>query len=349
MKRKRILKNFIFSWTVIILLGMVILSAGAQDATVVYTEGDVDIDHGYGSRELALIGDPLQNGESIITGPVGFAELERNTSTTITVEPDTIFTLEQTVEDGEERSVMRCTLGSVAYRFQQIRGKEPYLVTPSAVAGIRGTEVIVTTADDGSSLFIVESGTVEVEAEDSRVVLEAEEGVEVRPGERPGEKFEVQRGGIDFSEWREARREEFIEDPVSSALALERRFSGLIRKVEELAPVYAENKRWLEHERELMKKIELEKGTDAKWEYYREKVYPLEVDTHNAFITLRYWAKSAFSLRRFVLGRMYLSLKTSYIENLQDPKFVEFLEVYRRILAGYEDKVVPRLKDGDLI
>lgn len=328
---------------------MLPLAAWADDALFVYTEGEVDVDHGYGKREMAIIGDPIRTGESVITGATGFAELERGSSTSITVQPDTIFTLEQTASEGEEREVMRCTLGSVAYRFQMIRGKEPYLVTPSAAAGVRGTEVTVTAADDGSSLFVVQSGSVEVEAQGSTVTLEADEGVEVRPGEAPGEKFEVKRGGIDYSQWREARRKAFIEDPVAAALALERRFNSLVAKVEELTPIYVESKRWLEYELEQMKEVEIEKGVEARKEYYREKVFPLRIENHNAFVTLRYWASSALSLRRYVLGRMYMSLKSSYISDLDDPNFQEFLDVYRRILDVYEKKVVPPLTDADLI
>jgi len=328
---------------------MLPLAAWADDALFVYTEGEVDVDHGYGKREMAIIGDPVRTGESVITGATGFAELERGSSTSITVQPDTIFTLEQTASEGEEREVMRCTLGSVAYRFHMIRGKEPYLVTPSAAAGVRGTEVTVTAADDGSSLFVVQSGSVEVEAQGSTVTLEADEGIEVRPGEAPGEKFEVKRGGIDYSEWREARREAFIEDPAAAALALERRFNSLVAKVEELAPIYAESKRWLEYERGQMKEIEIEKGTEAKWAYYQENVFPLEVESHNAFITLKYWARSALSLRRFVIGRMYVSLKSSYIDDLENPNFLEFLNLYNRILSAYEEKIISRLTDAELI
>jgi len=347
MKNKLSAPGYIFAAVMLFLVFP--LCAGAEDALIVYTEGDVDIDHGYGNRDLAIIGDPVMNGESVITGPVGYAELERGSGTSITIQPDTIFRLEQTAERGEKRDIMRCTLGSVAYRFTQIRGREPYLVTPSAAAGIRGTEVTVSAADDGSSLFVVQSGTVEVEAEGSTVVLGADEGVEVRPGETPGEKFDVKRGGLDYSKWREARRTSFIDNPAAAAEGLERRFAGLIEKVEELAPVYAESKRWLDYEREQMKEVEQEKGIEARKSYYRDKVYPLEVQSHNAFITLRYWASSAFSLRRYVLGRMYVSLKTSYLADLDNLKFQDFLGVYRRILAVYEEKVVPRLTDADLI
>jgi len=356
MKKKKLKKartglrpGFCMKMWVALALLMLPLSVWADDALLVYTEGEVDVDHGYGKREMAFIGDPVLTGESVITGPTGYAELERGQSTSITVQPDTIFTLEQTASEGEEREVMRCTLGSVSYRFQMMRGREPYLVTPSAAAGIRGTEVTVTAADDGSSLFVVQSGSVEVEAQGSTVTLEADEGVEVRPGEAPGEKFEVKRGGIDYSQWREARREAFIEDPVAAALALERRFNSLVAKVEELTPIYVESKRWLDYEREQMKEVEQEKGVEARKEYYREKVSPLEIESHNAFVTLRYWARTSLSLRRYVLGRMYMSLKSSYISDLENPKYREFLEVYQRILDVYEEKVVPPLTDADLI
>ncbi len=321
----------------------------AEDALLVYSEGEVDFDRGRGRRIEAMIGDLLAEGESVITGRSGYAEMERGSSTMITVKPDTIFTLEKTGDAGDERDVLRCTFGSISYRFEKLSGKEPYLVTPGAIAGVRGTEVTVSAAEDGSSLFVVESGLVEVEAEGETVLLEAEEGVEVRPGEPPGEKFEVKRGRIDYARWQQQRSDAFLEDPLIAVQGVERRFMGFVKKVEELVPVYAEHKRWLDYEREEMKKVLEKEGEEARNAYYDEHVFPLEVKAHNSYITLRYWAKSALSLRRYVLGRMYLTLKTSYLTEPDNPGFRNFLEVYERILQSFESDIVPRLVDADLI
>ncbi len=332
---------------------MLILShsaALAMEAQVVYLEGLVDINPRGGGRAAAYIGDEVRGGDSVITGRDGFAELERGDYTTITVEPDTIFTVDSVGEKGKERDVLRCTLGSVAYRCEHRAGApEPYLTAPRAGAGIRGTELTVAAGEDGSSLFVVRSGEVEVEAEGKTVTLGPEEGVEVRPGEQPGEKFEVKRGQIDYSNWRQERREAFIDDPVAAARGLERRFDGFVTQVTTLAPLLAELRRALEQEREKLIKIGEEQGQEARTKYYKETVQPIEGETFNTYITLRYYAKSAFSIRRFVLGRMYVAVKTAYIDDLSHSRYQQFIKIHNTILQKFTTEVLPHLTDADLM
>jgi len=334
----------------IALVLMLFLQSGAilaMDAQLVYREGRVDIDRRGGDRIPAYIGDDLRGGDSVITGMDGFAELEQSNAGTITVESDTIFTIDSEISSGRERDVLRCTLGSISYRFDRIAGdREPRITTPSAAAGIRGTELTVAAGEDGSSLFVVTSGRVDVEAEGKTVSLGPEEGVEVRPGEQPGEKFEVKRGQIDYSSWRQERRDAFIDDPVAAAKGLERRFNGFVKQVNALAPLLAEQRRALEREREELKNIE--KKADRE-KYYVDIVFPLEVETHSTYVTLRYYAKSAFSIRRFVLGRMYLSLKTTYLNDLDNQNYNDFLEIHSSILNKMKMDVLPHLEDVDLM
>ncbi|MDZ7792983.1 MAG: FecR domain-containing protein [Spirochaetia bacterium] len=333
----------------IALVLMLMLQSGAilaMDAQLVYREGRVDIDRRGGDRIPAYIGDDLRGGDSVITGLDGFAELEQSNSGTITVESDTIFTIDSEISSGRERSVLRCTLGSISYRFDRIAGdREPRITTPSAAAGVRGTELTVAAGEDGSSLFVVQSGLVDVEAEGKTVSLGPEEGVEVRPGEQPGEKFDVKRGQIDYSTWRQERRDAFIDDPVASARGLERRFNGFVKQINKLAPLTETLKSELEDEREKLLKLE----NDDRKKYYNEIVYPLELKYHNAYITLRYYAKSAFSIRRFVLGRMYLSLNTAYIDQAESKELRGFLAIHKRILNNFEKIIIPHLIDADMM
>ncbi|MCF7948153.1 MAG: FecR domain-containing protein [Spirochaetia bacterium] len=332
---------------------MLLLQSGAifaLDAQLVYREGRVDIDRRGGDRIPAYIGDDLRGGDSVITGMDGFAELEQRNAGTITVEPDTIFTIDSEVSSGRERDVLRCTLGSISYRFDRIAGdREPRITTPSAAAGIRGTELTVAAGEDGSSLFVVQSGRVDVEAQGKTVSLGPEEGVEVRPGEQPGEKFDVKRGQIDYSSWRQERRDAFIDDPVASAKGLERRFDGFVSQINSLAPLLAEQRRALERERENLEKIGDEKGQEAQTEYYRGIVQPIEDNTFKSYITLRYYAQSAFSIRRFVLGHMYLSLKTAYLEDLSNHSYQQFIKIHNNILQKFATEVLPHLTDADLM
>jgi len=280
----------------------------------------------------------------------GFAELEQSNAGTITVESDTIFTIDSEISSGRERDVLRCTLGSISYRFDRIAGdREPRITTPSAAAGIRGTELTVAAGEDGSSLFVVTSGRVDVEAEGKTVSLGPEEGVEVRPGEQPGEKFDVKYGQIDYSDWRQERRNAFIEDPVAAARGLERRFNGFVEQINQIAPVYEKLLETLLTEREKLKKIGEEQGQEARTKYYRETVQPIEGDTFNTYITLRYYAKSAFSIRRFVLGRMYVTVKTAYLDELSNSSYQQFIKIHNNILQKFAAEVLPHLTDADLM
>ncbi|HKL22620.1 MAG TPA: FecR domain-containing protein [Tichowtungia sp.] len=332
---------------------MLMLQSGAVfalDTQLVYREGRVDIDRRGGDRIPAYIGDDLRGGDSVITGMDGFAELEQSNAGTITVESDTIFTIDSEISSGRERDVLRCTLGSISYRFDRIAGdREPRITTPSAAAGVRGTELTVAAGEDGSSLFVVKTGRVDVAAEGKTVSLGPEEGVEVRPGEQPGEKFEVKRGQIDYSSWRQERRDAFIDDPVAAARGLERRFNGFVKQVNALAPLLAEQRRALEREREELIKIGEEQGQEARAKYYRETVQPLEGDTFNTYITLRYYAKSAFSIRRFVLGRMYVTVKTAYLDELSNSSYQQFIKIHNNILQKFATEVLPHLTDADLM
>ncbi|MFW5715520.1 MAG: FecR family protein, partial [bacterium] len=242
----------------IVLLQFLSLSSlFSMDAQMVYREGRVDIDRRGGDRIEAYIGDEVRGGDSVITGRDGFAELERGDYSTITVEPDTVFTVDTVGETGQERDVLRCTLGSISYRFDRIAGaREPRITTPSAAAGVRGTELTVAAGEDGSSLFVVQSGRVDVEAEGKTVSLDPEEGVEVRPGEQPGEKFEVKHGKLDYSDWRQERRDDFLNNPVAAVKGLERRFDGFVEQINQIAPVYEELKSKLEEEKEKLRSLD---------------------------------------------------------------------------------------------
>ena len=95
-------------------------NAGAQEADVVYTEGEVRTKTLAGSIQDTYVGDALRSGESVITGRTGFAELQQSDYSTIQVSPDTCFVIQEKEVDGEKRQVMETTTGSVFFRFKKM-------------------------------------------------------------------------------------------------------------------------------------------------------------------------------------------------------------------------------------
>jgi len=320
----------------------------AEEAVFVYAEGEVDLKDKQGELFWVDIGDSIQTGETVITGYDGVAEIEKDDSSVIKIAPDTVFTYLEASVDGKKRDVLSCALGSMSFKFGRTLGTEPFITTPSVVAGVRGTELTVFSGVDGSSLIVVESGQVDVSAEGAAVTLTSDEGVEVKPGEKPGPKFKVQYGSIDYSAWNGEKESDFLLDPAGAAEGVLKRLETFSDEIAQIIPQLEKNKTRIEQEREKLNDIEEKEGKEARSEYYQKNVFPLEIETSYMVINKRYFALSALSLRRFVLGRMYLMVKAQYSTTPNDPAFTAFLDVYNKILQYHESHIVPHLVEADI-
>jgi hypothetical protein len=336
---------FVLIFTLYLFFAPLIFS---QAAEVVYVEGTADIKRSSGRLVFADFGELLANGDSVITGTDGRVELEKENESLIRVSPDTVFVFREKEEGGEKKSVFQTSVGSVFLRFTKLTGNEPQITTGTSVAGIRGTELTVFAGVDGSSLFIVDSGKVEVSSEGETVQLLPGEGVEVEAGRVPGEKFEAKHGKIDYSEWNRGKLDAFLQDPADAAQRISRQLSRFIEEIRTIVPLREENIARLEEERKKLAKIKEEKSLDEAEAYYLENLLPIEEKMFPLNVNLRYYALSALSLKRYVLGRMYLIMKSRYITRPQAPEFTEFLKAYRSMAADFEDHVVPYLAILDI-
>ncbi len=338
MKRASAITLFIF---------LSVLAVYGQQADVVYVDGIVDLKLANGERMEAFIGDYLERGDTIITDTGSYAELEQAGGYTIKVSEDTIFTLQEIEQSGEKRSVLSTTVGAVAFKFSMLTGKEPLIATPGTVAGVRGTELQIFAGIDGSTLVVVSTGKVEVEAQGKKVELLPEEGVEIPAGSAPGEKFQVLRGQLDFSTWNSKRLDSMLEDPAGAVRGVEKGMEAFRAKIAEIKPVYEANREQLTAEREKLVEIEKDKGKDAQKKYYEETVFPLEVETSYLRLNLRYYALSALSFRRFVLGSMYAQVKSAFLNRLDSDEYKAFEQTYMKILSDYDRDVSSYLVEAD--
>lgn len=321
----------------------------AQTADVTYVEGSVDLAHHGQPRSAAYIGDSMLPGDSVITGSDGFAQLQNSSLADITVSSGTVFTLRQIDQGGVKQNVLAVSLGSLAFKFNQIGGKEPMIATLSATAGIRGTVLKVYAGADGSSLFVVESGKVAVSgAGGNSVELTPNEGVEVSPGQAPGQKLKVLRGQVSYASWNEQKLNNVLLDPANAASNVEKQMDSYIARINELWPKYQKAFAELTAERAKLPEIEKKAGKQARTDYYGQTVYPLEVLSNGLFLNLRYYTLSALSLRRYVLGRMYTRLTSMYINDEGSAVYQGFVQVYRRILTAFEHSVAPHLVAADI-
>jgi hypothetical protein len=334
--------------TVALLLGL-LATAGlsALPADVVYAEGEANIRFRSGSQREAGIGDRLNTGDTLKTGSDGLVELDQK-GVRLNIASNTVFTLMEKERGGKTAGVFSLVLGSVKFRYERLTGQEPLIQTNSCVAGVRGTEFSVFAGVDGSALIVVDRGEVTVEAAGQSVALAPDEGVEVRPGQPPGDKFKVQRDQVDYSKWNEDKLALMLQDPVSALTSINERLDAYIRDIEEYWTLYRQYKERLDAERQTMVDISVKQGKEQARRYNLETVMPVAAQTANLFLNVRYFTLAAFSLRRFVGARLYLFLKAQSFAQAEEPLYREFLDGYERFLDTYEGSIVPHLVEADI-
>jgi len=331
----------------ILFAALTVLAAYGQNADLVYVDGWVDIKSG-GEIFEAFPGDSLRAGDSVITGSDSIAELEQRDLSTIIVKSDSIFTIREIETDTGKETVLSTTVGSVSFKFGQLFGKEPQIATPSMVAGIRGTELTVYAGEDGSTLIAVDSGLVTVESQGVSVDLAKDEGVEVLPGEVPGEKFSLLGRELDFSSWNAEKYDVLMADPVAGLVRFGNQLDGFvgdIRGVEHTREINAQKKEILLEKMEQLKESD---GEEKAKVFHKEYIEPLVLIEAPMYLNIRYHTLSALSFRRYIMGKFYLEMKSKYIFDAGNSEYTEFLAIYNRILNDFEIYIVPYMNPRDL-
>jgi hypothetical protein len=332
-----------------VLLGVAALAAAQQKAETVFTDGDVNRKDTAGKIRSLEIGDKLATGESVITKAGASAELKLLAgSSSIKIRQNSVFTLGEMSVGGTKQTVLQTVVGSVAMKFDKMASAEPLLATTSCVAGVRGTEVELYAGMDGSSIVAVVSGAVQLQSGGQSVDLAADEAVQVKPGMAPGPKFSWIGKQLDFSKWDQGNLDDYLADPVAAALKIEEQLAAYRASMNELFPQLDEQKEAYNTAFAQLKAL-VEAKEDAKAQELREStVFPLMQAQALLILNIRYYALSSLSLRRFVLGGMYMQLKTRHPLDPSNSALTGFLDVYARILKDFEDGIVPQLVDADI-
>jgi hypothetical protein len=325
------------------------LATAEGRAEAVFTDGQVDRKDGSGKMRSLEIGDRLSAGESVITGKASSAELKLLSGTSsIRIRQNSVFTFGEKDVGGEKQPVLQAIVGSVAMKFEKLGAKEPLVGTASCIAGVRGTEVELYAAMDGSSIVAVRSGAVQLESGGTSLDLAANEAVEVRPGQAPGPKFAWIGKELDFSAWDKGKLEAYLADPLGSALELEKQLADYRASMEEFIPELAKQKAaYDEAYAELKTLVDAKKDGEAK-ELREGTVFPLMQAQGTLILNIRYYALSSLSLRRYVLGGMYMEMKTRHPKGQADPAFAPFYAAYARILKDFEETIARQLVEADI-
>ncbi len=320
----------------------------AQNAETVFTSGTVGHKNAAGKTVSLEIGDLVRTGESVITKSDGNAELQLTTGkSSIKVKPNSVFMLTERSVGGVKQTVLQAAAGSVSMKFEKLAGKEPLVGSSNCVAGVRGTEVTIYAGMDGSTLMAVSSGAVELESGGSTVSLSANEAVEVKPGQAPGQKFAWLGKEVDYSKWNEGKLADFLADPAGSARKVREQMAGYRDSMLALLPELEKKKADFAAAAAELKR--LSDAKDQRSEDYRAgTVFPLIQDQATLFLNIRYYALSVLSMRRFVLGDMYMQMRSRHMLDPGNQQYSDFLGVYADIVTAYEASIVPQLVDADI-
>ncbi|MDC7241282.1 MAG: FecR domain-containing protein [Spirochaetales bacterium] len=328
----------------LIFISLISVSAFSLAGELVYVEGTVDVKSSSGRMDWADIGMSVKTGDSIITGYDGYAEIEMEDGSTVKINEDSIFKLDSVQQENEEKNSFQLVLGSASYKFSRVLGNEPRITTPSTVCGLRGTEFTVYSGLDGSALYLVDDGAIAVSSRGAEVELGKDYGVMVEPGQTPGRPFEILRGKEDYTNFLSDSEANFMANPAGTVFTM-------MDQLEEYADLADENNMLYEVNFEALKTLRDTLRTlegDEKSAFYAENVFPAEVTTSGYKLNVRYHALSAKSMRRFVIGNMYLKMTTQHILDPMNPDYLDFLNAYNQFLHIYETRVVPYLVEADI-
>jgi hypothetical protein len=201
---------------------------------------------------------------------------------------------------------------------------------------------------DGSAIVAVVSGAVELQSAGASVDLAADEATQVKPGQAPGPKFSWIGKQLDFSAWNKGNLDDYLADPVASAQKIEEQLAAYRASMADLIPQLAQQKAAFDDAYAQLKTL-VDAKDDAKAKDFRDgTVLPLMLAQTGTLLDIRYYALTSLSMRRFVLGGMYMELKTRHPLDPADPAMAGFLEVYSRTLKDFEDSIVPQLVEADI-
>ncbi|MEW5725325.1 MAG: FecR family protein [Thermodesulfobacteriota bacterium] len=137
--------------------------------TVVSVAGRAEVISEDETRATLTVGRILSIGQAIETGPDGRVVLELEDGSRLELFEDSRIELAEVLTEEEKEISFSMVMGYLHLKLKKLFAPN-LVVTPTVVAGVRGTEFMVSVADDGASVVSVSEGRVSVSTD-----LEGEE------------------------------------------------------------------------------------------------------------------------------------------------------------------------------
>ena len=205
-----------------------------QGGFVTFLKGTAEIVRGDGKKSLLKTEDFVMSGETVLTGPDSYADIQFKDGVLIRVKENTEFYIEEIwINSGknEVKARLKVRGGKLFSKITQKMTKESEftVVTPSSVAGVRGTEFMV---DDTGK-------TTKTMVNDGSVMVAPTGNPEQAVTIDEGNKGQAGTGKITVTELTEAEKNEMAEDSQSIASITE----DARARMQEILKDFEENKK----------------------------------------------------------------------------------------------------------
>lgn len=202
-------------------------------AKIIKIEGPVFVINESGTKKNASINMLLYGEDTIKTGDNGICHVEYSDQTILRILQESEVKINEVTDDDDDVNSITCILGSIfAKIFKTSANKNKYQVmTPTAVVGVRGTDFMVSTGEDGASHIGVEEGEVEVENEnDQNVKLQKNEQLDVNYKSEMKKAANFQYKNFNRKQWMEKRKNFFANNKTQILDHYEKRFTKMDTK-----------------------------------------------------------------------------------------------------------------------
>ena len=278
----------------IVLLLSLAVPLMAAAVVVDYVSGDVQYRHLKEDWQVLKVGMNLVSGDSIETGMNSEAIL-LDSGSEILISENANFTISEKYEKGKKRSTFLLFLGRMKFKLAKSGEAEPDIQTQTVNLAIRGTEFEVGSGYDGSTIVLIEEGSVAVQGKSSELVLEEGEGTEVQFGEEPSKKFDVLTKIIDWDAWLLSSQEAVKGNETALLRQTQGRFEGLAREIGNYVLIREEA--LMEKERFTTKRDELiEAGEAEEASEFAKKAGSESKKAFHSIVNIRFLALSSIGL-----------------------------------------------------
>ena len=166
-----------------------------------------------GKKIEPKLGYMILPGDQFITGKLGWVKYELTDEGVFKLGQNSQLIINEPIiaEEDSKKTDIQLVIGELLSMLQKIR-KGPFVLrTPSAVLGVRGTEFQTIVAIDATTLFVVDDGDVEIEAEGKKVTVPKGKMMEVEYEEDPSSiENAVPKPERNWGQWRKNQQEIFL-------------------------------------------------------------------------------------------------------------------------------------------